>query len=168
MKSYELDKYVKDYMSGIEHAFDIIYNETKTCVYLSIYPIIKSQDKIEDLMQDVYMKVIDNLSYYELGTNFKAWISKIAHNIAINEYNKNKNISSLDEMELELEDYNNPNDNTLLYSALKILKGKEREVIIYHIVLDMKFKDIANILEIPKSTVHDLYKRAINTIKEKL
>ena len=97
MLNSELDKYIVKFKNGDDEAFNTIYDETKKIVYLSIYSIIKSKDVIEDLMQDTYLKAIRALEYYVLGTNFKAWISKIAHNLAINEYNKNKNIDSLDD-----------------------------------------------------------------------
>ena len=63
--------------------------KTKKYVYLSIYTYVKNQMTIDDLMQDTYMKAIDNLKSYKIGTNFYAWISMIARNTAINYYNKN-------------------------------------------------------------------------------
>ena len=78
MTNKELDKCIIDFLDGDESSFDLIYHETKKSVYLSIYTIIKNQDTIEDLMQDTYMKAINALNYYKIGTNFKAWISRIA------------------------------------------------------------------------------------------
>ena len=122
-------------------------------------------------MQDTYLKAIRALEYYVLGTNFKAWISKIAHNLAINEYNKNKNIDSLDD-EMAPEVIDERVDNSLLDSALRILeeekKEEMKEIFVYRIIFNMKFKDIANILELPKSTVFDIYNRAIKLIKDNI
>src|SRR5690554_7462645 len=84
MTNKELDKCIIDFLDGDESSFDLIYHETKKSVYLSIYTIIKNQDTIEDLMQDTYMKAINALNYYKIGTNFKAWISRIARNNALN------------------------------------------------------------------------------------
>ena len=171
MLNSELDKYIVKFKNGDDEAFNTIYDETKKIVYLSIYSIIKSQDVIEDLMQDTYLKAIRALEYYVLGTNFKAWISKIAHNLAINEYNKNKNIDSLDD-EMAPEVIDERVDNSLLDSALKILdkekKEEIKEIFVYRIIFNMKFKDIANILELPKSTVFDIYNRAIKIIKDNI
>lgn len=171
MLNSELDKYIVQFKNGDDEAFNIIYDETKKIVYLSIYSIIKSKDVIEDLMQDTYLKAIRALEYYVLGTNFKAWISKIAHNLAINEYNKNKNIDSLDD-EMAPEVIDERVDNSLLDSALRILeeekKEEMKEIFVYRIIFNMKFKDIANILELPKSTVFDIYNRAIKLIKDNI
>ena len=171
MLNSELDKYIVKFKNGDDEAFNTIYDETKKIVYLSIYSIIKSKDVIEDLMQDTYLKAIRALEYYVLGTNFKAWISKIAHNLAINEYNKNKNIDSLDD-EMAPEIIDERVDNSLLDSALRILeeekKEEMKEIFVYRIIFNMKFKDIANILELPKSTVFDIYNRAIKLIKDNI
>lgn len=171
MLNSELDKYIVKFKNGDDEAFNTIYDETKKIVYLSIYSIIKSKDVIEDLMQDTYLKAIRALEYYVLGTNFKAWISKIAHNLAINEYNKNKNIDSLDD-EMAPEVVDERVDNSLLDSALRILneekKEEMKEIFVYRIIFNMKFKDIANILELPKSTVFDIYNRAIKLIKDNI
>ena len=162
MTSRELDVLVCRYLNGDELAFDDIYYETQTPIYLSIRTYIKDRQVIEDLMQDTYVRVIQNITKYKIGTNFKAWVSCIARNIAINYYNKEKKV--------ELKEIDNPtfsiesNDSKLDY-YLSFLEGEDRDIVIYHIVLDMKFKDIAKMLEIPQSTVFVKYKQAIEKIR---
>ena len=162
MTSKELDVLVRKYLKGDSQAFDDIYYETQTSVYLSIKTYIKDGQVIEDLMQDTYVRAIQNITKYKLGTNFKAWISCIARNIAINYYNKEKKVElvEIDNPVLSVED----SDSKLDY-YLSFLEGVERDIVIYHIVLDMKFKDIATIVELPQSTVFAKYKGAIEKIK---
>jgi len=171
MLNLELDRYIKNFKNGTDEAFDVIYEETKKLVYLSIYPIIANQNTIEDLMQDVYLKAIQSLDSYQYGTNFKAWICKIAHNLAINEYNKNKKISSLDD-ETMLEIPDTKEENQLIDAAYEILNrdivANEKEIFTYRIIFNMKYKEIAEILDLPKSTVFDIYNRAIEKIKKGL
>ena len=76
-----LDRHIQKYLDGDSYEFDYIYEETKKYVYLSIYTYIKNQMTIDDLMQDTYMKAIDNLKSYKIGTNFYAWISIIARTV---------------------------------------------------------------------------------------
>ena len=164
MKQTNLDKQVKKYLNGNSDAFEIIYEETKKYVYLSIYPYVKNQMTIDDLMQDTYMKVIEKIHTYKLGTNFYAWISIIARNTAINYYNKNKRIDLIE----EYIEGQNPNNDSLIDTALRVLTGLEREVIVYHIILNMKFNDISKILDKPLGTVYSIYKKAIQIIKDKI
>ena len=166
MTNYELDKCIKEYMNGNEQKFEDIYNETRKIVYLSICSIITSEDEIEDIMQDTYMKAIKNLESYKFGTNFKAWISSIARNLSINLYNKRKRELLVD----DTYEFESSDDNSLIKKALNLLKDDSslREVFIYHIIFNLSFREISRIMDLPKSTVHDTYKKAITIIKNNL
>ena len=169
MTNRELDIYIEKYISGEHDAFDIIYNETKKSVYLSIYTIIKDQMLIEDLMQDTYIKTINSIEYYKLGTNFKAWISRIARNLAINLYNKRKREVLLDMQENE-HVFDSPisQETPYLDTAMKILEGYEKEIVVYHIMLSFTFKSISEILGLPLGTVFWTYQKALKKIKSEL
>lgn len=168
MNAKELEKLVERYRNGEQELFDDIYYETQKGVYLSISTIIKDKSTVEDLMQDVYIKAINNLASYRVGTNFSAWICTIARNHAINYYKRKKRETLVDEID---EDYlftANDNRDSVLAKALAILEGEERDIILYHIVLNFKFKDIANMLNISLSTAFFIYKKALNKIKKEL
>lgn len=165
MSKRKLDELIYKYKNGDKECFDEIYYLTYNAVYLSIRIIIKDRQIIEDLIQETYMKAIDNLEKYHMGTNFSAWISSIARNISINYYNREKKV--------ELKEDNNPvflieNKDSKLEYYLSFLKDEERSVVIYHLVLNFKFKEIANMLNMPLSTVFAIYKKAVERIKKTL
>lgn len=165
MTSKELDSLILSYQNGDYSAFDEIYYETQTSVYLSIRVYITKKEVIEELMQDAYLKAIENLDKYKIGSNFKAWISSVARNIAINYYNHEKRI--------EVKEITDPvfvceSKESKLNYYLSFLEGLDREVVIYHIVLDMKFKEIAQITNMPLSTIFSVYKKAIEKIKKNI
>lgn len=163
-----IDDYIIKYLNGDIDAFDVIYEETKQTVYLSIYSIIKNKTQIEDLMQDTYLKAINNISNYKLYSNFKAWIARIARNNAINYYNKMKNIAITDpESDFILNSFD-ASSSLLLDSALKILEGDEKEILIYKIILDLTFKEISEIMNLSLSRVFYLYKQLLKKIKKKI
>lgn len=165
MNTYDLDRYVIKYINGDSEAFDTIYYETQKSVYLSIRLIISSKVVIEDLMQDTYMKALEKITTYKIGTNFVAWISVIARNIAINYYNKNKRVDVMDASDnvFQIED-----SSPKLKYYLSFLEGEEKDVVIYHIILNMGFKEIGKILEIPQSTAFYIYKNAIKKIRSNI
>ena len=163
----ELDKLVKDFINGNKDSFDLIYERTKQSVYLSIYAIIKDHCAVDDIMQDTYLKAINAILSYKIGTNFKAWISRIARNNAINYYNKESKCETI-----EVEDFDSRfssnNSTPLIDSALEILDGTQKDIFIYRIVLGYKFKDIAKVLDMNLKTAHFQYKKAIDKIKEQI
>ena len=165
MKQKKLDDLIRKYINGDKTCFDEIYYQTYNAVYLSIKLIIKERQVVEDLIQETYMKALDNLSNYKLGTNFIAWISVVARNISINYFNRDKRIEFKDDSNsvFQIESKESKIDYYLSF-----LKDEERSVVIYHLVLNLKFKEIASILNMPISSVFFVYKKAIERIKNSL
>lgn len=165
MKERKLDDLIYYYIKGNKECFDDIYYQTYNAVYLSIRIIIKERQIIEELIQDTYMKALDNLNNYQRGTNFIAWISRIARNLSINYYNREKRI--------ELKEDNNPaflieSKESKLEFYLNILNEEERSIVIYHLILNFKFKEISKIINMPLSSVFAVYKKAIEHIKKRI
>lgn len=165
MKSRELDLYIKKYINGDNTSFDVIYEETKKAVYLSIYEITKNKITIEDLMQDTYMKIIKAINNYKIGTNFYAWCSKIARNTALNWYNKNKKEILIDPIENEYMFDQIQEKRYFLDEVLSILQGDERIIFIYRFVLGLKYRDIEKIIDMPVSSIHYTYNKILKKIK---
>lgn len=161
----KVDFYVKKYLKGNGEAFDKIYELTKKDVYLSIYIYVKEKDTIEDLMQDVYMKVIDKIDEYEIGTNFHAWISRIARNMTINYCKKKSKMMVLDPIE---EDYvfNEEVNDSKLKQYLSYLEDIEKDVFVLRIMLGYKFDSIDDILDLNDHQSYYIFKKLIKKLKE--
>ena len=161
----KVDFYVKKYLKGTGEAFDKIYELTKKDVYLSIYIYVKEKDTIEDLMQDVYMKVIDKIDEYEIGTNFHAWISRIARNMTINYCKKKSKMMVLDPIE---EDYvfNEEVNDSKLKQYLSYLEDIEKDVFVLRIMLGYKFDSIDDILDLNDHQSYYIFKKLIKKLKE--
>lgn len=164
MTNSKLDEYIKSFINGNKDDFNIIYEETKKGVFLSIWNIIKRRDIIEELMQDTYQKALNNLKSYKCGTNFKAWINTLARNNALNYYNKENRII-LDDTKTDIIE---ATSSPLITSCLEILSGVQKDIFIYKIILNHTFKEIANLLNMKTSTVFFCYKETLKYLKEKL
>lgn len=167
MTNKELDNCIIAFLNGDESSFDLIYYETQKSVYLSIYNIIKERNTIEDLMQDTYMKAIKSLNYYTIGTNFKAWISRIARNNALN-YIKRKSREDIIDSDERPDIYGSVSENYFLDFAVRNLNDLEKDIIVYKIILDLKFREIADVMDLPLGTVYWNYRNAIDKIKEEI
>ena len=83
---------VKNYQNGDDNAFEALLLRYKSKVYSTIYLIVKDRDEAEDLMQETFIKVIDTIKggrYNEEG-KFAPWLMRIAHNMAIDHFRRNK------------------------------------------------------------------------------
>lgn len=167
MDHQKLDDFIIKYLEGDVTAFDTIYEETKKSVYLSIYSLVREQSTIEDLMQETYMKAINYLEHYRVGTNFHAWISRIARNTTLNYLKKRNREEIIDPQEGVIlgEGFT---ENRMLDFALDLLSDLEKEIIVYRIILNYTFKEISEILEMPLGTVFWNYQKAISKIKKEI
>ena len=168
-----IEEIINEFRDANYTHFDEFYNETKKTVFFAILSIIKDTSVVDDLMQDTYVKFLENISKYS-QTNINAYLSTMAHNIAINYYNREKRLVHNDEIiDYQPDDSNNESkENKYQYievmEMLKTLDDTSREVVILHTINDLKFKEIAKIIDKPLGTVLWIYNKAIKELKRKV
>ena len=89
---------VSKYLAGDESAFEVLVRRHKDRVYGYIRMMVKDGQLAEDIFQDVFVKAVLTMkkgSYNEEG-KFLPWIMRIAHNLVIDTFRKNKRMSIVD------------------------------------------------------------------------
>ena len=94
------------YAEGNNAAFDHLLNRYKSSIHSYIYFVVRNKELTEDIFQETFVKVIMTIKqgrYTENG-KFKAWITRIAHNLIIDYFRqeRNENVVSNDEVEVDL------------------------------------------------------------------
>lgn len=156
------------YADGDNSAFDILLNRYQKSIHSYIYYIVRNEDLTEDIFQETFLKVIMTIKqgrYTDTG-KFKAWITRIAHNLIIDNFRqtRNENTISNDEMEVDLLNDmklcdSNVEDRLVeeqVYSDIKKLiqhlPENQREVLEMRYYQDMSFKEIADITGVSINT----------------
>jgi RNA polymerase sigma-70 factor, ECF subfamily len=131
-----------------------------------------SKEDAEDILQDVFIKVYQNLNYFDQKLKFSSWLYRITHNQVINQYRKNKARPQLewqvdDELINNLKssfDINKEFDQQLLQLEVKNildkLDYKYAEVLILKFLEEKSYKEISDIIQKPEGTVATLINRA--------
>lgn len=149
---------VRDYISGDERALEVLINKHNQRITSFIYSKVMDRDITEDIFQDTFIKVINTLkkgSYSEEG-KFLPWVMRIAHNLIIDHFRKNKrmpkfegnddfNIFSVigdDKLNAEKQIIKDQIDSDL-GQLIEELPDDQREVLIMRIYKDMSFKEIS-------------------------
>jgi RNA polymerase sigma-70 factor (ECF subfamily) len=160
-----LEKSMIALKNGDESSFDFIYEQTHRLVYYIIYPIVKDQGRAEDVMQSVYMKVYDKISTYTHSP--KAWIGTIARNLAINEYNKNKDNQVID---YETADLNSDKkqDTPLIDMASKVLNEDEFMIVMLCVCEEYKRREVAKLMNLSTSGVSWKLDQALKKLKKEV
>lgn len=171
------------YISGNENAFELLVNRHKNKVYTTILLIVKDTETAEDLLQDTFIKAIHTMKsgrYNEEG-KFSSWISRIAHNLAIDYFRKEKRNPMIN-----IEDNGNI-FNTLSFSeesieALQIkeethdrlreliqqLPEAQKEVLIMRHYADMSFQEIAETTGVSINTALGRMRYALINLRKKM
>lgn len=150
---------VAQYRGGSESAFAVLLNRHKDRVFTSIYMIVKDRYVAEDLLQEAFIKAVDTIKngkYNEEG-KFLPWISRIARNLAIDHFRRNKrypkvimdqsspilNSAEYAEESFEQEQIRREND-TYVRDLVKQLSQSQREVLVMRHYFRMSFQEIAD------------------------
>ncbi len=137
---------------------------------------------VDDLVQDVFIKVYINLQSFDDDREFSPWIYRIAHNTYVNALKKKltDRIFSTDFFDFdtflphtgEAERADKESDRELIKKELDhhldSIDAKYREILILYFYEDMDYKEIAQVLGIPISTVGVRIKRGKDKLKELL
>lgn len=168
MASEELKRLVKSLQKGNIEVFDKIYYLTKDTVFYTILSVMKDTSISEDLMQETYLKALDKIHTYKPKASFTAWIATIARNLAFNEFNRRKKELRIDPTNNEIifgTVESNSENELIVKELLERLNETEREIVILHVIGDVKHKDISKMLGIPIGTVTWKYNEAIKKLK---
>ena len=148
-------------------SFDEFYHQTNKQLYVFIYDIIRNRQSSEDLLQETYMRFLNHIDKYKKNTNYFNFLVTIARNLAINEYHKQKRMVYDEEYIYSVKE-ESPTDVPDLFYLLDYLNEKEREIVILHMIDNLKFKEIAKMKDKPLGTILWLYNKAIKKLKRKV
>lgn len=176
------EQLVHSYSNGNNKSFDILLERHKQSIYNYIYFIVRDRDLTEDIFQDTFIKAIVNIKqgrYTENG-KFKAWISRIAHNLIIDHFRqqKNENTTSNDESSVDL--LNNPSlceatiEDYLIQDQItadirklvSYLPDSQREVLEMRYYQDLSFKEISELTGVSINTALGRMRYAILNIRK--
>ena len=174
---------IAQYRNGSEAAFELLVDRYRSRVYSTIFMIVKEQGVAEDLLQDVFVKVVQTLNsdkYNEEG-KFQPWLMRIGHNLAIDHFRKMKRYPSV-----VMEDGSNV-FNTLLFAEENVedIKVKEethamlrrlvdelpenqKQVLIMRHYMDLSFQEIAEQTGVSINTALGRMRYALINLRKKL
>ncbi len=155
------------YMNGEPAALEQLVIRHKAKLFSYIQLQVKNKDLAEDIFQDMFIKIIDSLNkgrYNEEG-KFIQWAMRIAQNLCIDHFRKVKTtpvirMSYENEMFEGITHAEAAADVVMIrnqsYERVRVmldqLPQEQREVIIMRHYADLKFRDIASLLNCSLNT----------------
>ncbi len=172
---------VKDYMAGDENALAVLIDRHQSKIYGFIYSKISDRNISDDVFQDTFIKVIKTLktgSYNEEG-KFLPWVMRIAHNLIIDHYRRNKKMPMLRETE-EFSIFSILTDNSMtaetrmvteqveadLKRIVEELPQDQREVLQMRIYQELSFKEISELTGVSINTALGRMRYALMNLRK--
>jgi RNA polymerase sigma factor (sigma-70 family) len=174
---------IAQYRNGSEAAFDLLVDRYHSKVFTTIYLIVKDQAVAEDLLQDVFVKVVQTIHsdrYSEEG-KFQPWLMRIAHNLAIDFFRKAKRyptilmedgsnlFNSLQFAESSVEDLRVREETLeMVKKLIEELPETQKEVLVMRHYLDMSFQEIADQTGVSINTALGRMRYALIHLRKKM
>ncbi len=154
---YEL---VQEFIGGSQSGIEILIKRHKNRVYTYIMLMVKNGQLAEDIFQDTFIKVIHSLKAgkYKDNGRFLSWVIRIAHNLVIDHFRKEKQMNMLSNDDTVVDLFNNRKladkniEENLIYdqvcndirALIEKLPDDQKEVILLRHYGDLSFKEIAD------------------------
>ncbi|MDD4514354.1 sigma-70 family RNA polymerase sigma factor [Massilibacteroides sp.] len=168
LKKMTDEELVVIYAEGNNTAFDVLLNRHKNTIHSYIYFIVRNKDLTEDIFQETFVKAIVTIKqgrYTENG-KFKAWITRIAHNLIIDNFRQERSENTISNDDVEMDLFNNMKlcDGTVedrlvnrqvlsdVKKLVKHLPDNQREVLEMRYYQDLSFKEIADMTGVSINT----------------
>jgi len=180
-KNFTDQELVKLLCEGNSKAIDIIINKYKNKVYTYILVILKNKDLANDIFQETFIKVFENLrkSKYEDRGSLLSWIIRIAHNLIIDYFRKEKRIPTLSkdtydydilnsrkysEKSTEDEIVNKQVEEEIIL-LLDALPYEQKQIVMLRFFGDLSFKEIAELTDVSINTALGRMRYALINIR---
>lgn len=167
-KSLNDNVLVQRFIEGDQKSLEILIHRHKSRIFSYIMLIVKNQELAEDIFQETFIKVIRSLKrgkYVENG-KFVSWVLRIAHNLIIDHFRKEKLQATISNDSLEVDLFNSRkfSDRTIeeemvnnqimkeVRELIKELPEDQQQVVYMRHYMDMSFKEIAEQTDVSINT----------------
>lgn len=162
------EELVAQFIDGCNEAFDVLLQRHKDRLYTYISYLARNKDMADDLFQETFVKAIMTLRqgrYTENG-KFYAWLTRIAHNLLIDQFRNERSEPIVYEEETEMSWFDSPaiieasRENEMVTEQvlkdvrrlMNELPDPQREVVFMRYYQELSFKEIADITGVSINT----------------
>lgn len=157
-------------------AFNYLYTTSREKLYAYAYFIIKDETVAQDLVQDLFVDFWERQLFRNIDTSLISYLMRSVRNRSYDYLNKQNTQKKLkDQFDyLKSDDHtiNNKLENAELgkkiKDALSHLSPMQGKVFYYHYIQQLSYAQVADLLNISKSTISTHMDKALKTLRFKL
>lgn len=174
---------------GSEPAYRELLTRYERPVFSLVFRMVRDRETAEDLSQETFIKVLNNLDRYSPEFKFSSWLFKIANNLTIDHLRRRRvdtisiegapdavtaesaratSIAVVSGSESPLEELESRELGTAIERAIGKLRPEYRACIMLRHVEDKSYEEIAEIVKLPLGTVKTYIHRARHELRAAL
>lgn len=170
MTDIEFETHLRAIIDGDKEGLHHIYQAYGTYIFSIIYDVVKNREDAEDITTEFFIKLWKIAEKYQFGGKHRAWLGRIAHNMAIDYIRAKKEHTSYEEMDetekMGQEGFEEQVINEMsLKEAVETLEQEEQEIVNLKVLGQLTFKEIAEIIKRPMGTVTWKYRQAMEKLR---
>lgn len=167
---------VEKIKNGDREAFVTLTRRYQRKVFALAYSFFGNTEDALDIVQETFLRLYQKVHMFKKGRNFQSWLLQIAKNICIDVYRKQHRKNQppeferqrveMDPVDAESSDgYSRQDLQRIFSSCLQKLTDKQRMVFLMKHTNELKYSEIAQILEIAPGTVKSLHFKAVQNMR---
>jgi RNA polymerase sigma-70 factor (ECF subfamily) len=171
MDMAELESTVERCREGDEDAWSALVSTTLRPIYRLCASYAPSAAEAEELCQEVYFRLWENLHRYKAGSNFMAWAWRVAKNLIIDSYRRSRREREAAWLDPEIIDRlpaaDDPHEQTERRQRLRLIASSLRQIpeelatlVLMRDFAGLSYKEMAEATELPLGTVKSRLNRA--------
>jgi len=151
---------MKEIRQGDLDKLSILFDRHHRPLYNLILWQTRDPDLSEDMVQEVFYRILKFRHSYRGSGSFRAWMGRIAHSVQMDHYRTTRKTRSLDQAAQTPHDAPLPDKmledkdhSAFLHRALQAISSEKREVLLMSRFQNLKYSDIARSLGCSVGTV---------------
>ncbi len=173
------DTIVQNILNGNENDFALLFNKYRRLVYNEALKFSKDYQEIDDISQEVFLRIYKSLALFNPEYRISTWITRIAKNFCITQAkNKRYAVESIDDLKQreEIPQSNMTPEKIVIQNeqvsrirfVVSQLPEEYRTPIVLYYLKGFSYKELTIILDVPMSIVKNRLYRAKKILKRKL
>jgi RNA polymerase sigma factor (sigma-70 family) len=156
--------------NGAGETLGVLFDRYHAPLYNFYSKLTGDRTLSDDLVQEVFLRILKYRQSYQPGTPFRAWIYQIARNARVDHYRKTpRHITFEPEMVAPVmpkDSAQQLEETELLHRALMQMPEEKREILVLSRFQELRYQEIARLLGCELGTVKTRIHRAIQELRQ--
>jgi RNA polymerase sigma factor (sigma-70 family) len=147
--------------------FQSLFEDNRNDVYAFLVALVGSQDA-EDCWQETWLSALRSYPKLRDSSNLRSWVMTIAHRKGVDALRRRHRDPQLSAEVPDVASEPSPDHEPVLWALMRRLPPKQRSAVFLRVVGDMKYAEVASILDCSEDAARQSARQGLNKLREEL